>query len=145
MAIGGGENRPLRASADHAPPKIAIGGRVAPPVWVAGRPTGNTPPARRTATRSQKDLRHFWEQDREAALSVEESDGRGVEGDRLTRSAAGWWDGRWADAEPKLPVDDFEPLDAVEVAVVGEKRQLVLKAERRDPEVVPEALELSGA
>jgi hypothetical protein len=38
-----------------------------------------------------------------------------------------------------LPVDDFEPLDAVEVAVVREERQLVLEAEGRDPQVVQEA------
>jgi hypothetical protein len=39
MGVGGGENRRLRAFADHAQAKIAIGGRVPPPVWVAGRPT----------------------------------------------------------------------------------------------------------
>jgi hypothetical protein len=37
-----------------------------------------------------------------------------------------------------LPVDDFEPFDSVEVAIVREKRQLVLDAESRDPEVVQE-------
>jgi hypothetical protein len=39
MGVGGGENRWLQGSADHAQAKIAIGGRVAPPVSVAGRLT----------------------------------------------------------------------------------------------------------
>jgi hypothetical protein len=33
-------------------------------------------------------------------------------------------------------VDDLESFDAVEVAVVGEKRQFVLEAEGGDPEIV---------
>ena len=44
-----------------------------------------------------------------------------------------------------LPVDDLESLDAVEVPVVGQKRELMLQAERGNPEIVMKALQFRWA
>jgi hypothetical protein len=42
------------------------------------------------------------------------------------------------------PVNDLKGTDLIEQSIVGEKRQLVLKAECSDPEIVTEAFAFSN-
>jgi len=41
-------------------------------------------------------------------------------------------------------MDDLKGTDLIEQAIIGEKRQLMLKAECSDPEVMTEAFHFSG-
>jgi hypothetical protein len=89
MAIGGGERRPLRASTDHSEAGNCSG-RTGLFVGVT-IPAHNPAKLRRcveSPDERREDLRGLRDEDREAAVFVQESDDRGVEGDLLARPAA---------------------------------------------------------